>query len=328
MSHPKISVIVPIYKAEKFLHSCVDSILSQTFEDFELLLVDDGSPDGSGTICDEYAKVDSRVRVFHTSNSGANRARALGVAESTECEYITFVDSDDSLPSTALQELYALTDEEYDIVIGNYDRNPKQYATGEIDKLELVRKIFCNDIASSPYAKLFRKDLFDEKTFALPRDFVMGEDLVMNLRLIFACQRKIRVAPVTVYHYNDNAEGIMNTFNYTLEYVERSYRLKKDAIPEEYRMQCMPACIEQILIFTYLIVGYYWKHRCSGKTAFHQLLLDDMKRYAYRPKTVDYTVLQYANPMISGAYLAYYRMVRMLKNIKRGLEAKSCTRHE
>ena len=318
---------MPIYKAEKFLHCCVDSILSQTFEDFELLLVDDGSPDSSGEICDEYAKADGRVRAFHIPNSGANRAREYGVNKAHDSEYITFVDSDDSLPPTALQELYALANEEYDIVIGNYDRNPKQYTSGEIDKLELVKKIFCNDIASSPYAKLFRRELFDDKTFDLPRDFVMGEDLIMNLRLIFACKGKIRVEPMIVYHYNDNAEGIMNTFNYTLEYIERSYKLKKEAIPEAYRMQCMPACIEQMLIFTYLIVGYYWEHKCSGKTEFHQFLLDDMKRYAFRPRTIDFMALQCANPVAGGAYLAYYRMVRVLKDMKRVLMGKSCAKH-
>lgn len=125
MKQPKISVVVPIYNAEKFLSSCVDSILSQTFKDFELLLVDDGSPDNSGAICDEYAKTDSRIRVFHIPNSGANRAREWGVNKGNS-EYITFVDSDDSLPPTALQDLYALTSDKYDIIIGSYDRNPKQ----------------------------------------------------------------------------------------------------------------------------------------------------------------------------------------------------------
>ena len=323
MKQPKISVVVPIYKAEKFLHCCVDSILSQTFEDFELLLVDDGSPDGSGEICDAYAKADSRVRVFHIANSGANRARALGVAESSQCEFITFVDSDDSLPPTALQDLYALANEEYDIIIGSYDRNSKQYASGEVDKLELVKKVFNSDIASSPYAKLFRRELFDDKTFDLPRDFVMGEDLVMNLRLIFACRRKIRVAPIIVYYYNDNAEGIMNTFNYTLEYVEKSYKLKKGAIPEEYRILCMPACFENVLTFTYLIMGYYWQHRCYGKTDFHQLLIDDMARYAYHPRTIKVIVLRYANPVLGITYLVCHRMKNMLKCLKKKIISKT-----
>lgn len=328
MKQPKISVVVPIYKAEKFLHCCVNSILSQTFEDFELLLVDDGSPDRSGAICDEFAERDNRVRVFHIPNSGANRAREWGVSQAHDSEYITFVDSDDSLPPTALQDLYALTSDKYDIVIGSYDRNPKQYASGEVTQSELIRKIFCSDIASSPYAKLFRKELFNNQTFDLPRDFIMGEDLIMNLHLIFACKRGIRVEPIVVYHYNDNEEGIMNTFNYTLEYVERSYKLKKNAIPEEYCMLCMPACIKQILSFTYLIVGYYWKHRHYGKTAFHQLLLDDMKRYAFHSKSIDYIALQYSNPIAGGAYLAYYHIVRVLKNMKRGLMTKFHARYE
>ena len=91
---PKISVIVPVYNTEKYLHRCVDSILAQTFTDFELLLIDDGSTDSSGAICDEYAQKDSRVRVFHKENGGASSARNLGLDNATG-EWITFCDSDD-----------------------------------------------------------------------------------------------------------------------------------------------------------------------------------------------------------------------------------------
>ena len=76
---PKISVIVPVYKAEAYLHRCVDSILAQTFQDFEVLLVNDGSPDKSGEICDEYARKDKRVRVFHKENGGVSSARNMGL---------------------------------------------------------------------------------------------------------------------------------------------------------------------------------------------------------------------------------------------------------
>ena len=78
---PNISVIVPVYKAEKTLSRCVDSILAQTYPDFELLLVDDGSPDGSGTLCDDYAKKDPRIRVIHQKNAGAAAARNCGMKE-------------------------------------------------------------------------------------------------------------------------------------------------------------------------------------------------------------------------------------------------------
>lgn len=91
---PLISVIVPVYKAEKYLRRCVDSLLAQTFQDFEVLLVDDGSPDRSGEICDEYARTDSRVRVFHKENGGVSSARNVGL-DNIKGDWVAFVDSDD-----------------------------------------------------------------------------------------------------------------------------------------------------------------------------------------------------------------------------------------
>lgn len=322
MKHqPKISIVVPVYKAEKFLRDCVDSILAQTFKDFELLLVDDGSPDSSGAICDEYAEKDQRIKAFHIPNSGANRARALGVAEAAESQYITFVDSDDTLPSTALQDLYALIGEEYDIVIGSYDSNPKRYADGVIDKVELVRQMYYYNIATSPYAKLFRKELFDESTFDLPRDFVMGEDFIMNLRLAFACQRKIRVSPIVVYHYSDNAEGIMNTFNYTLEYLEKSYYYKKDAIPGEFLDRCMPHCIANILKANHIIVGHYYTTRTYSPTPLHQLIVKDINTYGYKGMWWERFALHFSNPTFSRVYLRIREAIILLKKLKKRLKA-------
>ncbi|HFU5892253.1 TPA: glycosyltransferase family 2 protein, partial [Enterococcus faecium] len=90
----EISIIVPIYNVEQYLRKCVDSILAQTFTDFEVILVDDGSPDNSGAICDEYAKLDSRVRVIHKENGGLSDARNAGI-EIAKGKYLGFVDSDD-----------------------------------------------------------------------------------------------------------------------------------------------------------------------------------------------------------------------------------------
>lgn len=91
---PLISVIIPVYKVEKYLNQCIDSVLCQTFENFEVILVDDGSPDNSGKICDEYAKKDNRVRVFHKENGGLSDTRNFGIKES-KGEYLIFLDSDD-----------------------------------------------------------------------------------------------------------------------------------------------------------------------------------------------------------------------------------------
>ena len=91
---PKISVIVPVYNTEKYLHRCIDSVLAQTFTDWELLLIDDGSKDTSGSICDKYAAKDKRIRVFHKENGGVSSARNLG-RDYAQGEWVTFVDSDD-----------------------------------------------------------------------------------------------------------------------------------------------------------------------------------------------------------------------------------------
>ena len=104
---PKISVIVPVYNTEKYLNRCIDSILAQTFTDFELLLIDDGSTDCSGKICDEYAAKDSRVRVFHKENGGVSSARNMGL-DNAQGEWITFVDSDDWVHEDFLKKRLAL----------------------------------------------------------------------------------------------------------------------------------------------------------------------------------------------------------------------------
>ena len=106
---PRLSIIVPVYKVEAYLSRCVDSILNQTFSDFELLLIDDGSPDDCGHICDEYAEKDMRVRVFHKENGGVSSARNLGL-ENSCAEYVTFCDSDDYLDPDWLEKLYSAID--------------------------------------------------------------------------------------------------------------------------------------------------------------------------------------------------------------------------
>lgn len=103
MNKPIISIIVPVYNVEKYLPRCIDSILAQTFTDFELLLIDDGSIDNSGNICDDYAKKDNRIRVFHKQNGGVSSARNLGL-DNAKGEWITFVDSDDLIDNETLND--------------------------------------------------------------------------------------------------------------------------------------------------------------------------------------------------------------------------------
>lgn len=175
-----ISVIIPIFKAEKFLHRCIDSILAQSYTDFELLLIDDGSPDNSGAICDEYAVKDSRVRVFHKENGGVSSARNLGL-DNALGEYVTFCDADDYVTSDWLfAYCYAMSENVnlivqgfYKIVGDNIDENVLPFFEGNSvdDKQELIMRLVVSSCFGYVWAKAFRRELieryhvrFDEKS--------------------------------------------------------------------------------------------------------------------------------------------------------------------
>ena len=169
----KISVIIPVYGAESYLHTCVDSVLEQTFEDFEIILVDDGSPDNSGAICDEYSAQYPNITTVHQENAGINKARYSGVRKAT-AEWITFVDNDDTLPADALERLYAQT-ADTELVIGSF----RKLEVAENLSLEEYRKgvIDSSLIPPQPWGKLYRRELFSENTFDFPREIDGAEDI-------------------------------------------------------------------------------------------------------------------------------------------------------
>ncbi len=126
---PVISIIVAVYKAESCLRRCVDSLLAQTFQDYEILLVDDGSPDRSGEICDEYARKDNRVRVFHKENGGVASARQCGM-NNARGEYVIHADPDDWVEPNMLEELYGKAKEENaDMIICDVWRDTSKKST-------------------------------------------------------------------------------------------------------------------------------------------------------------------------------------------------------
>ena len=152
-TNPKISIIVPIYNVEKFLPRCLDSLLAQTFPDFELLLIDDGSKDRSGDICDKYALKDQRIRVFHKENGGVASARQLGVDEARG-EYSIHADGDDWVEPDMLQCFYDKAKEtNADIVIADYYL---QINNQQIYKLQKMK-------SNNPIEVL--KDILEDRVF-------------------------------------------------------------------------------------------------------------------------------------------------------------------
>ena len=263
---PKISVIVPVYKAENYLHRCVDSLLAQTFQDFEILLVDDGSPDCSGEICDEYARKDKRVRVFHTPNQGVVAARAYGAKFSTG-EWLTFVDSDDTLPNYCIEKgLQAKAGKDTNIIVGYYHQPP-------IKKVMVLSAVEYRkeSIVGSPRvmlgmcAKFYHRSLLtSDDILMLPRDIIQGEDMLVNIKLSFSNQKDVVFLPLIIYNYNtNNQQSCMHTFKPTIEYIDRFHKLLYQCIPFSergfYKNELLQAKIVSLRFIIHMTGNISWK---------------------------------------------------------------------
>ena len=209
-----ISIIIPVYKVEEYLNKCINSIRNQTYKNIEIILVDDGSPDKCGAMCDEYAKTDNRIKVIHKKNEGLSEARNAGI-EIAKGKYITFVDSDDYVIDTYISFLYNLIKEnDADMSMGkHYIQYPKRTMdTGTGKKYELNAKealemcLYSNDIDVSAWAKLYKAELFKEIRYPKARVF---EDSATIYKLIDK-SKKIAFKSEPIYYYVIRENSIIN----------------------------------------------------------------------------------------------------------------------
>lgn len=210
MPEKRIGVIVPVYNVEKYVAECIESILAQTRTDFRLILVDDGTPDDAGKICDEYAKKDSRITVIHQDNAGVTRARARGVEEASDCEFITFVDSDDILPPTALDAFTHKIAPDIDIIVAS--RNDIIVTDNILDARRYRTLIITEKLPCGPVAKLFRRNLFKDNVFEIDHKIIAYEDLVMNVRLSIISNKNVKTIKDVTYIYRENLESASHNF--------------------------------------------------------------------------------------------------------------------
>ena len=288
-----IGVIVPVYNAEKFIAECIESILAQTYTSLRLVLVDDGTPDNAGKICDEYAKKDPRITVIHQENAGVTRARARGVEEASDCEFITFVDSDDTLPETALAHLHQAMKNDIDIVFTNkiYDFFPP-LDTDMISASQFQSYMLEEKIASGILGKLIRRSLFDKRTFDTPREIVMGEDLIMNIRLASNCRNDIGVIHTHVYNYNMHQENVSHKFKDTARH-EYLFYTSINELMETHSREIIGRSLKK-WEGNY---GYSSKRPRWYGTEIHNLLLQDIKKYNYPIGKLEYSLLTTTNPL-------------------------------
>lgn len=211
----KISVIVPIYKVEKYLHRCVDSIINQTYTNLEIILVDDGSPDSCPKICDEYAKIDDRVKVIHKENGGLSDARNAGLKIATG-DYIAFVDSDDWIHKDMYNILHKnIIEKNADIVecgvkkISKFENQFEEISDESFIKYtkeNLMKDLICEDIVKQTvWNKLYRKNVIKDFTFEKGK---VHEDEFWTYKVFDRCNILIHIN-ADLYYYFQREDSIM-----------------------------------------------------------------------------------------------------------------------
>ena len=229
----KVSIVIPLYNKAEYISHCLESLLQQDFDGFEVVVVDDGSTDDSGRICDEKAVQDARIRVIHTENSGVTAARRKGV-EQAEGEYIMFVDADDKLLPHAISNLYqAIVSNDADEVIGTYqDQHGNRHDSGWrgfvpceplVRNLLSIRNSFC-----VLWGIIFRKELLDGCLNA-PREIVEREDSLMQIKCLMKNPKVFFIADAVYLYYLD----VPNQRKVNLEWI-RIYdeELRKTLAPQ------------------------------------------------------------------------------------------------
>jgi glycosyltransferase involved in cell wall biosynthesis len=258
LSAPSISIIIPVYKAERYLANCIDSILAQTYSDFELLLIDDGSPDKSGNICDEYALNYSCIRVIHKSNEGVSASRNLGIKEA-KGEWICFIDSDDWIDKEAFKEIMnSIGGKTVDLVIWGI-RLISNTSTNDIsvpsygfinDKLHIIEFYIQADIKGyfgSPCNKLYSSRLIKDNMITFDTTLSLFEDSKFN------------------YNYYEHVNSVFaikkSYYNYRLNHNEFSLSNK---YPDNY--------LEVRQQYTDMRVNFYSSYNGIYKEKFNNLI--------------------------------------------------------
>ena len=226
-----LSIIVPIYNIKNYLKKCIESIIKQTYYDLEIILVDDGSTDGCGELCEKYACVDKRIIVIHKKNGGLISARKAGI-QVARGEYVTFVDGDDWIESDLYERIMInIADKNYDMFCYGFKQDMgKSYnivsnlaGSGEYkgEKLqeEVLSGLICGKntfrgtIISSVWSKVFRKEILYESLMRMAENYALGEDCVCTASCILGSTYIGISNEICGYHYRFNNESIINSFD-------------------------------------------------------------------------------------------------------------------
>ena len=227
MNDPLVSIVVPVYKVEKYIRECIDSILKQTYQNYELILVDDGSPDRCGEICEDYKKKNEKIQVIHKQNGGLSDARNAGT-KIAKGEYITYIDSDDYVSENYLEKLVsAAVKYDADFVPGNYTREAFNSTVGNEEHVfasdQAFRKLLTWDtVMVYAWAKLYRLSMFQNIEYPVGR---LSEDCCTTYKLILNSNKVVCIDD-EIYYYRITPNSIL-----TSKFNVKRFELWK--VPEE-----------------------------------------------------------------------------------------------
>lgn len=333
---PRLSIIVPVYNVEKYLDKCLSSILSQTFTDFELVLVDDGSTDGSGEICDRYAESDNRIHVIHKKNGGLSSARNQGII-TARGEYIGFCDSDDWVEPDMYKELMsAALNESADIAICRLQRITSQgnildtigytnYCT--LDNCTATKEILRDEpMPSYAVNKVYKRSLFEKIEYPLDRYF---EDTATTYKLVSRAN-KIATTPYIGYNYLYNPDSLSNNksidyskivkreYDNALAFGERYMFCKNQESLSDVRVICADKAYMRMRAFLHLQAHKGFELSKEQKAEISNIMnsfsLCDLKNFSWMQK-LDVILYRYCRPML----FLYLRFIALIHPMSREL---------
>lgn len=254
-----VSIIIPVYKVEKYIKRCVDSVINQTYSNLEIILVDDGSPDNCGQICDDYLQKDNRIKVIHKKNGGLSDARNVGILQA-KGTYISFLDSDDYIDSNFIKELYELcVINESDIAFCHIYRGNKRIKTifskdsdynvySSKELLDKWHSIFTH-IETVAWGKLYHRSLFqlDDASPLLYETGRLHEDVLMTHKLVYNASR-IVITNKAFYHYTINPDSITNKTFSCKRFIDTNYSLEERTA--FFKSKGFDKAYHRLLIFT------------------------------------------------------------------------------
>ena len=272
-----ISIIVPVYNVEEYLEECLESIRKQTYQDIEVILVNDGSTDGSQAICEYFCQTDKRFRLINQKNQGQSVARNRGVKESLG-EYIMFVDSDDVVSLGLLEQLMKYMSDGIDIVECNITEDihclnseGKEIGVKELDSNEALYQCFNHGVSWSPVAKLYRREIVEKVPFLenlIYEDFYTG---IVSLKYI----HKMRKINYIGYYYRYHTSSTMNQ-----KYSEKNLDIFKvgEKLLEEFREDNWLPYVGNMLFL--VGIGHFKKYNIRVGHPYYQLYIDEINKYA------------------------------------------------